>query len=114
MDRPDRSVAERLRRPRGQPARPEPEEGALAAGRLELARLYRRRGDWSGAVRIWEALAAEGDPSARAALAKYHEHQTHDRRQVLAFALDLPAGPERERRCERLREKLAIGKGDVG
>ncbi len=78
-----------------------------SAGLLDLARLYRRRGDWIGAIQLWEGLAAEGDARARSALAKYHEHQTRDLDLALAFASDLPAGPERERRCERLRGKLA-------
>lgn len=80
---------------------------------LDLAQLYRRRGDWPEAVSIWERLAAMDDPGARAALAKYHEHQTRDLRRALAFAAGLPPGAERERRCGRLRDKLTQQGGDV-
>jgi hypothetical protein len=84
------------------------------AGLLELARFYRRGGDWARAVQIWESLAAGGDTEACTALAKYHEHQTRDLAQALAFADALPVGPERERRRERLGYKLALRDGEGG
>jgi hypothetical protein len=77
------------------------------AGLLDLARLYRRRGDWVQAVRIWEALAADGEAEARTALASFHEHRSGNLALALSTAERLPAGPERERRCGRLRRRLA-------
>lgn len=75
-------------------------------GLLELARLQRRLGHLAAACDIWQRLAAAGDPDARLALAKYHEHQTRDVARALDLAAGLPDGSERERRCARLRAKL--------
>lgn len=75
-------------------------------GLLALARLLGRRGDWGEASRIWETLVVRGSLEARTALAKYHEHRTRDLERALGYALELPPGPERERRCDRLRVKL--------
>ena len=77
-----------------------------AAGLHDLARLYRRAGEWVQASGIWEALAARGDATARAALARYCEHHRGDLTRALALAESLPPGPERERRQTRLRVKL--------
>ncbi|EXJ13717.1 ribonuclease H-like domain-containing protein [Imhoffiella purpurea] len=74
---------------------------------LDLARLHRRRGGWASARAIWESLVHGGDERARLALAKYHEHRTRDLTLALELARGLPSGPDRERRCERLRGKLA-------
>lgn len=76
------------------------------AGLLDLARLYRRRGDWDQTRAIWEQLNAAGDADARTELAKYHEHRTHDLHCALALARELPPGPPKERRCARLNAKL--------
>jgi uncharacterized protein YprB with RNaseH-like and TPR domain len=75
--------------------------------RLLLADLYRRRGDWEQAGRIWMALAERDERVALEALAKYHEHRRGDPAQALAFAQRLPPGPARDRRCARLAAKLA-------
>lgn len=77
------------------------------AGLLDLARLYRRRGDWPRAVGIWEALDAAGDAEARTALASFHEHRSGNLTLALSTAERLPSGPDRERRCGRLRRRLA-------
>ena len=77
-----------------------------ASGLHDLARLYRRAGDWVQASGIWEALAARGDANARAALARYCEHHRGDLTRALLLTQSLPAGPERERRQARLRIKL--------
>ncbi|WP_295384306.1 ribonuclease H-like domain-containing protein [uncultured Thiodictyon sp.] len=77
-----------------------------AAGLHDLARLYRRSRDWGRAIGIWEELCARGDPEARAALARFHEHRSGDLGRALELALALPPGPERERRCRRIAEKL--------
>jgi uncharacterized protein len=77
-----------------------------SAGLMDLARLHRRRGDWEQALAIWEQLAAEGDADACTALAKYHEHRTHDLDRALALAAALPSGPLKDRRCARLSEKI--------
>ncbi len=76
------------------------------SGLHDLARLYRRAGDWVQASGIWEALAARGDANARAALARYCEHHRGDLTRALLLTQSLPAGPERERRQARLRVKL--------
>jgi len=76
------------------------------SGLHDLARLYRRAGDWVQASAIWEALAARGDANARAALARYCEHHRGDLTRALLLTQSLPAGPERERRQARLRVKL--------
>ncbi|EGV32369.1 hypothetical protein ThidrDRAFT_1218 [Thiorhodococcus drewsii AZ1] len=81
---------------------------------LDLARLYRRRGDWDSALRLWESLSATGDQQARLALAKYHEHRTRDLTLALELALGLPPGADRERRCDRLRGKLTEVGEDAG
>ncbi len=77
-----------------------------ASGLHDLARLYRRAGDWVQASGIWEALAARGDANARAALARYCEHHRGDLTRALLLTQSLPPGPERERRQTRLRVKL--------
>jgi uncharacterized protein len=83
-----------------------------APGLLDLARLYRRAGDWVAAIGIWEGLAAGGEAHARAALARFHEHRSGDLRRALELADALPPGPERERRRERLRVKLGRGRSE--
>ena len=80
--------------------------GLDAPGLHDLARLYRRSGDWGPALGIWEDLAARGDAAARAALARFHEHQGGDLARALDLTQTLPPGAERERRGARLRAKL--------
>jgi uncharacterized protein YprB with RNaseH-like and TPR domain len=80
-------------------------------GLLELARLARRRRDWSLAVAIWEQLAGKGEPAAIEHLAKYLEHEKKDFRQALeATARRLARAPDDRhhlRRDARLRGRLA-------
>lgn len=73
-------------------------------GLLELARLHRRRGEWSEAVALWERLAARGSVAALEYLAKYHEHVRRDYVQALACTRRLIArdgGDPRHRHRER-------------
>lgn len=85
----------------------ENEQHRLSAEALMmLAKLYRRAGCWELACELWERLSGAGDVEARVALAKYHEHRTRDAARALDLACGLPEGPERDRRCERLRAKL--------
>lgn len=77
-----------------------------AAGRLELARLYRRCGRWEDACALWEALAKKGNTEALESLAKHYEHARHDYAAALTYAARLPPSPGRERRSQRLRAKL--------
>jgi hypothetical protein len=79
-----------------------------AAGLHDLARLYRRSGDWAAAIGIWEELSARGDAAARTALARYHEHRGGDLARALTLAEGLPPGEARERRCRRLRTRLFL------
>ncbi len=81
------------------------------AGRLELARLLRRRERWVEAVVIWEALARAGCAEALEHLAKYHEHVSGDLARGLACAQRLPDSAAARCRRERLRAKLARAGG---
>jgi len=56
-------------------------------------------------------LAGHGEPAALEALAKYYEHRRADPAAALGYAERLPAGPSRERRCARLRARLALQAG---
>ncbi len=58
-------------------------------GRLELARLHRRRREWDQAVPMWELLAVEGVAEALERLAKYHEHVRRDFSAALAMTEQL-------------------------
>jgi hypothetical protein len=85
--------------------------GSLSiAGLLELAQLYRRRGDWERALPIWKQLAEEGVADALERLAKYEEHVRRDF--VAALALTerllarLEARPEHLRRRQRLLARV--------
>ena len=75
---------------------------------LDLARLHRRRGDWSAAGAIWKSLAGQGNPRALVAQAKYLEHRERDYAQALEWVERLPAGPETEHRRRRLVGKLRV------
>lgn len=81
------------------------------AGLLELARLYRRRGEWEHAVPIWEDLAAQGVAEALERLAKYQEHIGRDFAAALALTERLVARqgarPEHVRRRRRLLGRVA-------
>jgi uncharacterized protein YprB with RNaseH-like and TPR domain len=81
-------------------------------GRVELARLRRRAGNWSGAVELWRALAAAGHEGATESLAKYHEHVERDFAQALECAHRLPAGTAVERRRRRLLARLGGADGE--
>ena len=76
-------------------------------GRLWLAREYRRAGAIEQAVALWEPLAEQGQAEAIEALAKYHEHQRRDWARALDYACRLGPAPEVQRRCARLRQRLA-------
>ncbi|MEO1767070.1 ribonuclease H-like domain-containing protein [Thiobacter aerophilum] len=83
-------------------------------GQLELARLFRRRGDWPAAVAIWQALAAQACPEAIECLAKHHEHMAKDPATALAYAHQLARlrpGPSTQKRIERLESRLARQSG---
>jgi len=76
-----------------------------------LAELHRRRGEWEQACQIWLRLAERDEPAALEALAKYYEHRCADHAAALDFAERLPPGAGRERRCGRLRARLAARAG---
>ncbi len=76
--------------------------------RLELARIFRRRGQWAEACAIWEALIEQGNVEALERLAKYHEHVRRDPDRALCYARRLPPGMERERRLGRLEAKRGL------
>ncbi len=80
---------------------------ALSAnGRLLLASIHRRRGDWSAARALWEPLAARGSQEAIEAMAKYHEHISGELDLALALAAQLPHGEARHHRITRLQARL--------
>lgn len=79
-----------------------------ADGQLELAALYRRRGDWSRAESLWLALHAGGNVQAAAELSKYYEHRRRDYGRAIDFAGHCERS-EREVRLHRLRGKLSAG-----
>lgn len=81
-------------------------QGLGVPGLRLLAELHRRRGEWEQACQIWRRLAEGDEPAALEALAKYYEHRCADPTTALAFAERLPRGPDRERRCARLRARL--------
>ena len=80
-------------------------------GRLELARLARRRGEWALAVDLWERCAADGLPVAIEHLAKYYEHEQRDYERALQVTTRLlacaPHDDRHRRRDTRLRARLA-------
>ena len=78
-------------------------------GRLELANLYRRMGEWEAAAKIWQALAEEGCRESLERLAKYHEHIRRDPATALVFTqrlLESTADQRHEHRRRRLQMKL--------
>jgi len=81
-------------------------EGLAPPALLDLARLNRRRGEWSAACAIWGALAEQGVPEAIEAQAKYLEHRERDYERALQCVDRLPTGPERDHRRRRLVDKL--------
>ncbi len=81
-----------------------------AEGKLELARLARRRGEWSLAVEIWEHLATSRVVVAFEHLAKYYEHQKRDFGRALQCTRRLmecaPHDHQHRQRHARLRRRL--------
>ncbi|MBS3800633.1 MAG: ribonuclease H-like domain-containing protein [Thioalkalivibrio sp.] len=75
------------------------------AGRLWLAREWRREHRYDRALPIWEELAEDGSEEALEALAKYHEHQRRDWRQALHYAERLAPGAQADARRHRLRAR---------
>lgn len=72
-------------------------------GQLELAALYRRRGDWNAAVKIWQRLAENDCIEAIERLAKYYEHVAKAPLAALAYAQRLT----RLRPCAETQSRLA-------
>lgn len=77
-----------------------------ADGQLELAALYRRRGDWSRAESLWLALHARGNAKAASELSKYYEHRRRDFGRAIDFAGHCDRS-ERDSRLRRLHGKVA-------
>jgi len=78
-----------------------------SAGQLQLAALYRRRGDWARAEVLWLALHAQGDAQAACELSKYYEHRQRDYLRASEYAAHcVPA--ERGVRLGRLRRKQSL------
>lgn len=82
------------------------------AGLLELARLYRQRGEWEQARAVWQPLAERGVTPALLALAKYHEHVMRDYAGALAWcrllAARQPDEPAHRARLARLQRKRGV------
>ena len=49
------------------------------------AKIYKRSGDWTSAVALWETAAKHNDIKACIELAKYHEHILHDTSSALTW-----------------------------
>jgi uncharacterized protein YprB with RNaseH-like and TPR domain len=81
-------------------------------GLLELARLYRRQGDWQRATAIWHSLAEAEHPEALERLAKYYEHIARDLNAAMRFTSRLqalqPRDPTHRRRQARLQGKQPV------
>lgn len=88
----------------------EAESELSAQGRLELARLYKRRRQWDEAVALWDGLAAEGCADAVEELAKYAEHRLRDFAVALRLTQRLveqqPHAQEHQHRQARLLAKV--------
>jgi hypothetical protein len=78
-------------------------------GRRLLGNYCRRCGDWSGAVAIWERLAAEGCTESLERLAKYHEHISGNLAAARRCCEALPRSASREHRRRRIDRKLWRG-----
>ena len=74
-------------------------------GRLQLAGLYRRQGNWAQAEALWLRLHASGNAAAALALSKYHEHRRRDYCRALEYAGACEA-LERVPRSARLHGKI--------
>ena len=73
---------------------------------LDLARLYRRKREWTSACAIWRHLARIGCREAVENLAKFYEHQRKDYRLAYRLACALPGNETAWRRQRRLRTKI--------
>ena len=85
-------------------------DGDLRAGSL-LALLYKRRGEWCGALEIWDRIVAGGGtPAVFEELAKYHEHRSRRLDEALRLAGEGLALTLREggspRRCDEFRRRI--------
>lgn len=111
---PDSASIARMQRRRRRPdcarahllaAQPALDDRAL----LELADLHRSRSDWSLALPIWQGLAGAGSLQAAEALAKYHEHVSHDLAEAMRWCEALcraaPAEPAHAGRLRRLQQR---------
>jgi len=74
-------------------------------GRLQLASLYRRQGEWSRAEALWLDLHRHGCGVAASELSKYYEHRRRDYRKAVGYAKACEAA-ERAARLGRLRLKI--------
>ena len=80
-------------------------------GLLELARLYRRRREWTHAIPIWQQLAEQDCLEAIERLAKYNEHVQHDYEVALQLTRRL-RHLQRYRVDHRQREQRLVAKRD--
>ena len=87
-------------------------------GKLELARLARREGDWDLALEIWSELARGNQVEATEHLAKYYEHRAGDVVRAREFTERLlglePDRPAHGQRAARLDGKLARRRAALG
>ena len=79
---------------------------------LELANLFRRRGEWQAAFEIWQSLAENDSLAAALSLAKYYEHVIRDYAEALRWTRALLAAePQRhqQRHTRLLRRTSPCG-----
>jgi len=79
-----------------------------ADGQRLLGQLYRRAGEWTQAVAVWEALAATGCTDSLERLAKYHEHISKDLAAARRCCERLPQDAAHAHRRQRLERKYSI------
>ncbi len=70
------------------------------------AHLFRRAGNWSQAIAIWEALAVQGCIDSIERLAKYHEHISKDLAEAKRCCNSLPVSAAQQHRRDRIETKL--------
>jgi len=102
------------------------EAGAWLEAAERLALMFKREGDWEGAIKLWEVCAKRGSIQAHEELAKYFEHQAGKAEEARAWtqaALDLVNArgfpillryqwmPELEKRLARLARKTGKDAG---
>lgn len=73
-----------------------------------LACLFRRRGDYESALRLWEQAASDGHIYAHVEIAKYYEHRRSDYKQALQYTETAITVLKKSPTFERVHWKLLL------